>query len=376
MDSVDYFGEVIQINDIRERSINKADSDLYVQRLKRKRQEQEHPHEEHDPMDRPILYTEPLPPNTDHNVFQYVFGASCSPNFFGSQVIDSINIIKTIRCHIPWEEARFLIEKKHGMFSVQQRKSNLQKSYIQGFLWDPPFQNWRKEAKVIPKDRMMTPTDRVIVIVKPLPQGLTLYIPERFRTDAEEIQRSSMTDEERKREEQVHKFINFLQTSNKIQDNMSEEEKIVAIMDDMDTKLSLDQLKERLLHKNRKRPAQQFHPSDLEMDPTLIKPPPDYYVCHRCGKRGHWKHMCPSSNAIGFVPVTQPPVPTGIPKSMLREAKTDEERKTSMVADDGRLVVLAMKPDLFTFNRPSVPLVIEEVEDEDDRLYYEPIKGK
>jgi hypothetical protein len=323
-------------------------------------------------MVRPVLYTEPLPPNTSPDVFQYVFGASCSPNFFGSRNIDSKKIIKTVQCNIPWEEARYLIEKKHGLFSVNQHKANLQGSYIQGFLWESKFQNWRKESKVIPKNHIMTYTDRVIVIVKPLPHGLLQYIPDRFRNDVEDMQRSNMNEDERKREEQVHKFIKFLKTSPKNQENMTEDERIKAIMDDVDTKLSLDQLKDRLLHKIRKYPVQQFHPSDLEMDPTLIKPPPEHYVCHRCGKRGHWKHMCQSSHDIGFVPPTQPRVPTGIPKSMLREAKTDEERKTAMVAEDGRLVVMKMNMSAFMFNAPlSGPVFVEPDEDEDDQVYHE-----
>lgn len=359
-------------------AIDDRSSDLYLQRLKRKKYDQEHSRDEKNEKHRPVIYTEPLPPNTNPDVFQYVFGASCSLDFFGSQIIDQINIIKSVRCNIPWEEARFLIEKRHGLFDVRQRKANLLGSYVQGFLWEPHFKNWRKESRLIQKDRMMTHLDRVIIVIKPLKHGSTFYVPSRYKTELEEMKRAAMTEEEKNREEKVHKFIELLQTSPKIREDMSEDDKIKSIMDQLDTKLSLEQLKDRMLKKNRRSQyQQQFHPSDLEMDPTLIKPPPSYYVCHRCGEKGHWKHMCRSNNNINFVPPTQPRVPTGIPKSLLREAKTDEERQTSMVTDDGRLVVMAMKSSfasIFSSTVTSTDNVDEnkvENEEDDDTLYYD-----
>ena len=67
--------------------------------------------------------------------------------------------------------------------------------------------------------------------------------------------------------------------------------------------------------------------------------PPYHYICHRCGERGHWKDECPTLNDANFVPLTETRPSTGIPKSFLRPAKTEEEKKNAMVDRDGNLVV-------------------------------------
>ena len=344
-------------------------SDLYIQRLKRKHYDSEHPSEDPEKKikERPPLYTEPLPLNTDVHVFQYVFGSSCSLDFFGSRFIDHTLIIKTMKCSVMWEEARFLIEKRHGFFDLKQRKANLVGSYIQGFLWEPHFKNWRKEAKLIPKDYVMKYTDQVIVIVKPIPHGFSAYVPEKYRPEVDVMQRDFMTDSEKKREENIHKFIDYLKSSKKIKEDMTEEEKIKAIMDQMDSQLSLDQLKEKLLQKARRlKNVQHFHPSDIQSDPTVIRPPPENYVCHRCGKRGHWKHMCRTLNDINFVPVTQTRVPTGIPKTLLREAKTDKERESAMVTDDGKFVVMVTNSSIPQITPTMLAILEQDKANEED----------
>jgi hypothetical protein len=335
--------------------------DLFNQRKKRKRYEQEHPTEKKP--DREILYHEPHPMNTDPTCFQYVFGSSCSVDFFGSPYVEFESIIKTMRCGVPWEEARFLIEKRHGLFDVLQKKANLNGSYIQGFLWDPSFKNWRLQAKPIPKEYIMKFTDRVIVIVKPLPRGISAYVPEKYKAEIEVKQTELMSSEEKKREENIHKFIDYLKSA-KLREATTEEDKINALVEQTESLMSFEQLKDKLLNKNRRLNVNlNVHPSDLEADVSKIKPPPPNYVCHRCGNPGHWKHLCKTLNDINFIPVTIPRVPTGIPKTLLREAKTDEERKHAMVTDDGRLVIMKQTsklqpkmakmqdlPDEFDFN--------------------------
>jgi hypothetical protein len=346
--------------------------DLYKQRLKRKRHEQEHPSEKKP--DREILYHEPHPVNTDPTCFQYVFGSSCSVNFFGSPHVEFKHCIKTIQCGIPWEEARFLIEKRHGLFDVRQKKANLNGSYIQGFLWNPLFKNWRLEAKPIPKEYLMKFTDRVIVIIKPLPRGISAYVPEKYKADIEVKQSELMTSEEKKREENIHKFIDYLK-STKLREATTEEEKINALVEQTESLMSFEQLKDKLLNKNRRLKVNlNVHPSDLEADVSNIKPPPPNYVCHRCGNPGHWKHLCKTLNDINFVPVTIPRVPTGIPKTLLREAKTDEERKHAMVTEDGKFVVMKHTTKIQTKISKVKPEEIQDVEDEvdfNDEEYFE-----
>jgi hypothetical protein len=317
--------------------------DLYVRR-KRRLDEIDHSIYPHKPAEeerqRAKLYTDPYPANTDRDVFQYVFGANCALDFFGSQFVDVKTILKTMQSGISWDEARFMIERKHGAFSVAQKKANLIGSYIHGYFWTQGTTNWRKDAKPIPRDHVMLYTDRVIVIRKPLRQTMAAYVPERFRAEMKVQENELQTEEERQREERINKFFEQMKSHMNFKEDMTEEEKIELLIEKTKDQDSINALRERILNKNKRSYQAQFHPSDIEADPSLVKPPPDNYVCHRCMKRGHWKHMCPTRHDISFTPVSQPKVPSGIPKTMLREARTDDERKQAMLTDDGRLVVM------------------------------------
>jgi len=297
----------------------------------------------HPPL-RPILYTEPLPLNTNPQVFQYVFGSQCAADFFGSRYVPAEEVIKTMPCHMPWEEARFLLEKKHGLFDIRQRKANLAGAYIRGFLWQPHFRDWRQEVgltwasrfrktnlslQTIPKTRTMLPTDRVIVVVEPLPPGAGLYVPERFRTDGVALQRAVLSDDQRRKEEEINNWYEFLKTRpTSSNPNATEEDKINAIMRAQEVNQALDEQRNRQLRRLQKgRPWLPCHPTDAEAPSSA----PPGSICHACGRAGHWKSQCPSAR--------QPQRTTGIPRSLLRDAQTDEERRTAMLTEDGRRVV-------------------------------------
>ena len=65
------------------------------------------------------------------------------------------------------------------------------------------------------------------------------------------------------------------------------------------------------------------------------KPPPPGYVCHGCGKSGHYIEHCPNGR-IGERPKTIS-APIGIPESMLEECPVDYDGP-KYVTRDGRLV--------------------------------------
>lgn len=285
---------------------------------------------------RPVLHTEPYPENTDTAVFYYVFGSQCQSDFFGSRWAERETVVKTLPCGLPWEEARFLLEKKHGLFEVKQRKANLVGSFLQGLLWTEGMKNWRVEARPVPRDHVMTHRDRVIVVRKPMVRGLQPYVPPRFRPEMEQLDRETLPLEEKSREEGILRFFEKMKSDTGFQETMTEEEKIERIMGQMESRSSVDALRDRMLQRHKRSKYGQVHPADLESQPSLQEPPPSYYVCHRCGQSGHWKNQCTG----GLHSASQPKLPSGIPKSMLREAATEEERQRAMMTEDGRLVVM------------------------------------
>ncbi|KAF9155412.1 E3 ubiquitin-protein ligase rbbp6 [Linnemannia schmuckeri] len=71
------------------------------------------------------------------------------------------------------------------------------------------------------------------------------------------------------------------------------------------------------------------------------RPPPNTYVCYRCGKKGeHWIQFCPTNNDKSFEPIGIKKT-TGIPRSFLKTVKSDtlQSKKGVMVTQDGNLVV-------------------------------------
>jgi hypothetical protein len=279
--------------------------------------------------------------NTNENVFYYTFGVQCDIDFFGCRYIDSQKTMNTMKTGIFWEEARYLIEKKHHCFDVRQKKANLQGSYIQGFFWKPNMKNWRREATIVPRDHLLTHSDCLILVRKPLPAHMLPYVPNSYKSEVEKEERQLMPEGERKREERINAIFEHMKTELKFTDDMTEEEKIDLIVKNTEDRESIELLRTRTLGKNKPfKIGGQFHPSDIESDPSIVRPPPRGYICHRCSNRGHWKHLCPTLTDINFVPQTVHKLPSGIPKTMLREATTDDERRQAMVTEDGQLVVM------------------------------------
>ncbi|KAG0361804.1 E3 ubiquitin-protein ligase rbbp6 [Podila minutissima] len=86
------------------------------------------------------------------------------------------------------------------------------------------------------------------------------------------------------------------------------------------------------------------HPSPYHNRPAMDqqqRPPPNTYVCYRCGKKGeHWIQFCPTNSDKSFEPIGIKKT-TGIPKSFLKTVESDvlQSKKGVMVTQDGNLVV-------------------------------------
>lgn len=81
------------------------------------------------------------------------------------------------------------------------------------------------------------------------------------------------------------------------------------------------------------------------------RPPPNTYVCYRCGKKGeHWIQFCPTNNDKSFEPIGIKKT-TGIPRSFLKTVKSDtlQSKKGVMVTQDGNLVVATTNEYVFAY---------------------------
>ena len=84
--------------------------------------------------------------------------------------------------------------------------------------------------------------------------------------------------------------------------------------------------------------------------PVPDKPPPQGYICHRCGEKGHWIQACPTNDDPNFDNKPRIKRTTGIPKTFLKRAEKpvfddDGEGKANgvMVNADGEYVIV--EPD-------------------------------
>ena len=89
-----------------------------------------------------------------------------------------------------------------------------------------------------------------------------------------------------------------------------------------------------------------YNRSKKPLAPVPDKPPPQGYICHRCGEKGHWIQACPTNNDPNFDNKPRIKRTTGIPKVFLKRADKpifddDGEGKTNgvMMDADGEYVV-------------------------------------
>ncbi|KAJ2074313.1 Retinoblastoma-binding protein, partial [Coemansia sp. S155-1] len=84
-------------------------------------------------------------------------------------------------------------------------------------------------------------------------------------------------------------------------------------------------------------------PRPYQMRPENQGPPPAHYICHRCGKPGHWIYSCPSlgqpGDGTGKPAAHRVKRTTGIPKAFLQKVDNIEDVGNALVTTDGTLVV-------------------------------------
>jgi protein MPE1 len=91
--------------------------------------------------------------------------------------------------------------------------------------------------------------------------------------------------------------------------------------------------------------------------------PPPKYVCHRCGKPGHWIQMCPTNNDPTFESKPKIKRTTGIPRSFMKKLDKPLEGEelddalqggTVMIDADGNHVIV--NPDTATWEKAEAKL--------------------
>lgn len=302
--------------------------------------------------------------NNSHELetFKYVFGSSCQSDYFGNRHDSSV--VHSMESGIPWEEARYLLEKKYHIINMKQKG---QGGFLKGYLWLPGMKNWRTEATLIPKDHIMKPSDCVILVKQPLPKGQCWYVPSKYISEVKQMEEEARDPTERARENAIINLLKHNQQK-KLQftNDMSEEEKMKRIVE-CSAPITLPTFS--LPSKGQKRFQNYQHPSDNESTTTTTTTtskftpssfvsrsrgslrsnnhashpsphPPPGYVCHRCGEVGHWKQLCPALYNPNFQPIKRPKRAAGIPVVMLKEAVTEEEKQNAMVSDEGKLVYM------------------------------------
>ena len=263
-------------------------------------------------------------------VFRYIYGCNCESDYFGLRKLESNpynNIVKTMETNISWDNARFLIEQRHGFFDIKKKKSDLTNSYIVGYFWTPDLLDWRKQAKIVPSTHILTEKDNIIVVRKPLKTGALLYVPNQYRSEFE-----------KEKTELMQQIINEKPQNVQFNDIMSEEEKMNILIGSNTSNEKIKSLYQ--LYNHQKKQYASYHPSETEKPPQVFTKPPLYYQCHRCGIKGHWKHQCPTLTNPTFVSLDKIKNASGIPKSLLKMAISEEEKKMAMMTSDGNFMVL------------------------------------
>ncbi|EHS64227.1 uncharacterized protein PGTG_22123 [Puccinia graminis f. sp. tritici CRL 75-36-700-3] len=80
-------------------------------------------------------------------------------------------------------------------------------------------------------------------------------------------------------------------------------------------------------------------------------PPPQGYICYRCGQKGHWIQACPTNDNPDFEGRPRIKRTTGIPKSFLQKVESGKpvDGQNVMVTSDGSFVIA--KPDNATWKQ-------------------------
>lgn len=208
-----------------------------------------------------------------------------------------------------WEHVCYELEKHIGLHdaSVHNRNSG----YILG--WKYQF----KEKAATYKDKpffqlsdLIQPGDPIVISRKPFRESWQRpYVPTRYapkpapvKTITEEIKMIPVSEEER--------LLSLINTQAELYAHPQNVHKVHRVQ------VSIP-------------PRHHHHQHASE----ALSVPPDSYVCHTCGKKGHWIESCTKKNDPLFRPVCRRVMPAGIPRSMLRKAETEAERNMAWMGE-------------------------------------------
>lgn len=225
----------------------------------------------------------------------YCFGAVCAKNRFNTEqayvyTIDGDNSDDGVS----WETVRYQIEKLHGM---QKHVHNTQGSYIVGHIWNDKFIDWKKQSKPLCPSDILTNQHKLIIVRKPLDKNIRPFIP------ASELMKM------KEREQLLSEALN--DNNDDMYDKLTEDEKLQFIVK-----------------------QQGMFGRDLTSQQSHHYCHASEYICRKCGVAGHHIKNCPQKH------ITAHKYPTGIPKTLLRTAETEEEKRKAMKTDDGKYVLM------------------------------------
>ncbi|KAL9595820.1 MAG: hypothetical protein Q9219_006197 [cf. Caloplaca sp. 3 TL-2023] len=107
----------------------------------------------------------------------------------------------------------------------------------------------------------------------------------------------------------------------------TEDEKIAAMF-----KLGADQWAQQQMEMANATPVHRYGQLKGKQTNVPDRPPPQGYVCYRCGEKGHWIQACPTNDDPSYVNRPRVKRTTGIPRSFLKTV----EKPTAM-ANDGTI---------------------------------------
>jgi hypothetical protein len=251
-----------------------------------------------------------------------------------------------------WEEVRYRLERRHGLQTSRNggghRHSHYGEGYFVGWLYNPGMStDQHRRLPILPSTYLCHPEDRVLLACLPLAHDQRPYVPLRYRAGHREVKETA----------EIAVAPNVLV----FRPDMTEEEKLKCLMETVNYETSVASNVQQAFQHHQKRRHTERHASDGKVG---SRPPPPSYTCHRCQQGGHWKNECPSLTDPNYMPPRVFKPPTGIPKTMLRMPKTDQEKQSAMRTSTGELVISTCQESIF--ERYAMKHIPEEEETQED----------
>ncbi len=324
--------------------------------------------------------------------FEYIIGQDIPKSIGTWNELKKKGKVKFQEGFQTWKHIRYFLEMKYELQKICG--NNYQYSYLSGYEWYPELtkrnklnQSWLEYRMPIHPEAIVKGGAKIVIVRLPAPKFYIPYDPFRMNQTIYFNKKSG------KLIETIHKNDTINDTINsriEFTDNMTDDEKIQLIQNNIQNNVREEVNRNKQLKINDKdvlavkRPL--FHAADApilrEENENWIKnhsgcylrlksmkyvyplleeyekynlsiqnhamnvPVPEYYICHRCNQPGHFINNCPMKFDSTIIKRQNT---TGIPKSMLRLAETDEEKRTAMIDNDGNLVVYKRPPQTNKF---------------------------